>query len=59
MAKVTGIGGVLFESKGDPAALAAQYQKDLGMPPADFGEAILRWPDERAGDEKEKASGTA
>lgn len=32
MAKVTGIGGVFFKSKGDPAALAAWYQKHLGMP---------------------------
>ena len=40
MAKVTGIGGVFFKSQGDPAG----YQKHLGMPLADFGGAILRWP---------------
>ena len=50
MAKVTGIGGVFFKSKGDPAALAAWYQTHLGMPLADFGGAILRWPDDRAND---------
>ena len=50
MAKVTGIGGVFFKSKGDPAALAAWYQKHLGMPLEDFGGAILRWPDDRAED---------
>jgi hypothetical protein len=26
MAKITGIGGVFFKSKGDPAALAAWYR---------------------------------
>jgi predicted enzyme related to lactoylglutathione lyase len=50
MAKVTGIGGVFFKSKGDPAALAAWYQKHLGMPLEGFGGAILRWPDDRAED---------
>jgi hypothetical protein len=32
MAKVTGVGGVFFKSKGDRAALAAWYRKHLGMP---------------------------
>ena len=50
MAKVTGSGGVFFKSKGDPAALAAWYQKHLGMPLADFGGAVLRWPEDRADD---------
>ena len=50
MAKVTGIGGVFFKSKGDPKALAAWYQTHLGMPLADFGGAVLRWPDDRAED---------
>jgi predicted enzyme related to lactoylglutathione lyase len=49
MAKVTGIGGVFFKSP-DPAALAAWYQKYLGMPLADFGGAVLRWPEDRAED---------
>ena len=50
MAKVTGVGGVFFNSKGDGAALAAWYRKHLGMPLEDFGGAILRWPDDRAED---------
>ena len=50
MAKVTGIGGVFFKSKGDAAALAAWYQKHLGIPLEPWGGAILRWPDDRAED---------
>jgi hypothetical protein len=50
MAKVTGVGGVFFKSRGDNAALAAWYQKHLGMPLEDFGGAILKWPDDRAED---------
>lgn len=50
MAKITGIGGVFFKSTGDNAALAAWYQQHLGMPLADFGGAVLRWPDDTADD---------
>ena len=50
MAKITGVGGVFFKSKGDSAALAAWYQKHLGMPLEDFGGAILKWPDDSAED---------
>ena len=50
MAKITGIGGVFLKCKGDSAALAAWYQKHLGMPLEDFGGAVLRWPDDRAED---------
>ena len=50
MARVTGIGGVFLKSKGSGAALAAWYQKHLGMSLEDFGGAILRWPDDRAED---------
>ena len=50
MAKITGIGGVFFKSRGDHAALAAWYQKHLGLKLEDFGGAILRWPDDKAGD---------
>jgi predicted enzyme related to lactoylglutathione lyase len=50
MAKVTGVGGVFFKSTGDSAALAAWYQKHLGMPLEDFGGAILKWPDDNARD---------
>ena len=50
MAKVTGIGGVFFKTKGNHAALASWYQKHLGLPLEDFGGAILRWPDDKAED---------
>ena len=50
MAKITGIGGVFFKSKGDSAALAAWYQSHLGMRLEDWGGAILKWPDDKAED---------
>ena len=50
MAKVTGIGGVFFKSRNDPAALAAWYQKHLGLPLESWGGAVLRWPEDRAED---------
>jgi predicted enzyme related to lactoylglutathione lyase len=50
VAKVTGIGGIFFKSKADSKALAAWYQKHLGMRLEDFGGAILRWPDDKAED---------
>ena len=51
MARITGIGGVFFKSKSDDKALAAWYQKHLGMPLEDFGGAILKWPDDKAEDQ--------
>ncbi|MFT4940765.1 MAG: putative enzyme related to lactoylglutathione lyase [Paraglaciecola sp.] len=50
MAKVTGIGGVFLRCKGDRDALAAWYQKHLGMQLEDFGGAILKWPNDKAED---------
>src|SRR5690606_14258528 len=50
MAKVTGIGGVFLKCKGDSAALAAWYQKHLGLPLETWGGAVLKWPDDKAGD---------
>lgn len=50
MPRVTGIGGVFFKSTGDHAALAAWYQKHLGMTLEPWGGAILRWPDDHGGD---------
>lgn len=50
MAGVTGIGGVFLKCKGDSAALAAWYREHLGMPLEDWGGAVLRWPDDKAGD---------
>ena len=51
MARITGIGGVFFKSRSDNAALAAWYQKHLGLNLEGFGGAILRWPDDTADDE--------
>ena len=50
MARVTGIGGVFFKSRNDHAALAAWYEKHLGMPRESWGGVILRWPDDKAED---------
>jgi predicted enzyme related to lactoylglutathione lyase len=50
MAKVTGIGGVFLKCKGNSAAVAAWYQKHLGMPLEDFGGAVLKWPDDQSED---------
>lgn len=51
MAKITGIGGVFFKAKGDPAKLAAWYQQHLGLALEDFGGAILKWTNDRAEDQ--------
>jgi predicted enzyme related to lactoylglutathione lyase len=50
MAKVTGIGGVFFKSRSDNKALAAWYQKHLGMALESFGGAILKWTEDKADD---------
>ena len=50
MAKVTGIGGVFFKSKSDHKALAAWYQKHLGLALESWGGAVLKWPDDTAED---------
>lgn len=50
MARVTGIGGVFLKCRGDSAALAAWYEKHLGMPLEPWGGAVLRWTDDKAGD---------
>ena len=50
MARVTGIGGVFLKCRGDHKALAAWYEKHLGMPLEPWGGAILRWPDDKADD---------
>jgi len=51
MARVTGIGGVFFKSKGKGADLAAWYRKHLGMTLEDFGGVIFRWPEDKAEDQ--------
>ncbi|MBL8731443.1 MAG: VOC family protein [Planctomycetes bacterium] len=50
MAKVTGIGGVFFKSRTDHSALAAWYEKHLGMRLESWGGSILRWPDDHGTD---------
>lgn len=50
MAKVTGIGGVFFKTKSDHEALAAWYQKHLGIALEGFGGAVLKWPEDRGED---------
>ncbi|MFK7831270.1 MAG: VOC family protein [Congregibacter sp.] len=51
MAKVTGIGGVFFLSRGEGKSLSAWYEKHLGMKMEDFGAAILSWQDDTAEDQ--------
>ena len=50
MARVTGVGGIFFKSTNDNAALAAWYQKNLGMQLEPWGGVILKWPDDKAVD---------
>ena len=50
-ARVTGIGGVFLQARGDAKALAAWYEKHLGIQLQDFGGAALLWPDDKAEDE--------
>ena len=50
MAKVTGIGGVFFKSRNDPKALAAWYEKHLGLKLEAFGGAVLQWEEDTAED---------
>ncbi len=50
MAKITGVGGVFFKAKKDRKTLAAWYQKHLGLDLADWGGAVLRWPEDKAED---------
>lgn len=44
MTRVTGIGGVFLKAK-DPGALAAWYQRHLGIDVQAWGGAIFRWAD--------------
>ena len=50
MARVTGVGGIFFKTKGDPKELTAWYKKHLGMPVEEFGGAVLKWPEDKAED---------
>ncbi|MGZ3656358.1 MAG: VOC family protein [Bdellovibrionota bacterium] len=48
MPHVTGIGGVFIKSKGDPEALTAWYQKNLGIVINAWGSAVFRWSEDPA-----------
>ena len=50
MARITGIGGVFFKSTGDHKALAAWYEKHLGLKLEPWGGAVLKWPEDQAED---------
>lgn len=50
VAKVTGIGGVFFLSRGKGQALSAWYEKHLGIRLEEYGAAILKWDDDTAED---------
>jgi predicted enzyme related to lactoylglutathione lyase len=50
MPHVTGIGGVFIKSKGDPKALTAWYQENLGMKINSWGSAVFRWSEDPAKD---------
>jgi len=50
MAKVTGIGGVFFLSKGKGKDLSSWYENHLGINIEDFGAAIMMWEDDTAED---------
>lgn len=51
MAKIIGIGGVFFRSRGDSVALTAWDQKHLGLSLEDFGGAIVKWTGDKAEDQ--------
>ncbi len=46
MARVTGVGGVFFKSRGDDRELAAWYAEHLGLQLEDFGGAVLKWQED-------------
>ena len=49
-ARVTGIGGVFFLSKGGGKELSEWYEKHLGMKKEDFGAVLLHWEEDTAND---------
>lgn len=48
MAKVTGLGGIFFKSR-DPIALSQWYAEHLGLPAQDWGGAMFKDDESRAG----------
>lgn len=49
-AKVTGIGGIFFKSKGNAKELAEWYQKNLGMKLEPWGGSVFHWTEDKADD---------
>jgi predicted enzyme related to lactoylglutathione lyase len=47
VARITGIGGVFFKSRGKGAELSAWYEKNLGIKLESWGGAILNWTDDK------------
>lgn len=52
--KVTGIGGVFFQVKGDEKVLADWYEKNLGMD-IKSGFAVIQWSDDKGEDKGQTA----
>ncbi|MEO3715426.1 MULTISPECIES: VOC family protein [Roseateles] len=50
MKRVTGLGGLFFKAQ-DPKALAAWYERHLGMKVEPWGGVVFRWADDPAGTE--------
>ncbi|MGH9819022.1 MAG: VOC family protein [Pyrinomonadaceae bacterium] len=50
MAKITGIGGVFFKSKGKGSELAEWYKTNLGLDLESWGGAIIKWTDDEVKD---------
>jgi predicted enzyme related to lactoylglutathione lyase len=50
MARVTGMGGVNFNSSSDHKRLAAWYRDKRGLALENWGGAILKWPEDQADD---------
>ena len=50
MKRVTGLGGLFFKAQ-DPKALAAWYERHLGMKVEPWGGVVFRWADDPAGGE--------
>ena len=47
MQRVTGLGGLFFKAR-DPKALAAWYERHLGMKVEEWGGVVFRWADDPA-----------
>lgn len=50
MARVTGIGGIFFKSRGKAEQLSSWYQEHLGIKLEEWGGGILNWQEDKADD---------